>query len=141
MVWFPLRAPEPLSFSTPLPILDLFLDPPSSEILDCVYLGKAPVAPCSESESGPELPPDSTLPLQAPTLTLTVSCPWMSTVVPTPLHTHRTARMMAERVKTNGIRLGAPPTAPQKVSSEDTQKARVAVNSGLWSHLNSGWPS
>lgn len=32
-VWSPLQAPEPLSFSTLLPILDLFLDPLASEIL------------------------------------------------------------------------------------------------------------
>lgn len=62
----------------------------------------------------------------------------MSTVVPMLLHTHQTARMMAEKLKTSGIRLVAPPTAPQKVSSGETQ-VRVAMNSGLWPYLNSGW--
>lgn len=63
----------------------------------------------------------------------------MSTVVPTLPHTHQTVRMMVEKLKTSGIRLVAPPTAPQKVCSGDTQKARVAVNRELWSHLNSGY--
>lgn len=54
------------------------------------------------------------------------------------LHTHQTARMMVEKLKTSGIQLVAPPTAPQKVSSGETQ-VRVTVNSGVWSYLNSGW--